>query len=56
MQRNETGPLSAHGSSGHETSSQNIAEALTKLAHLMARQAALDFVWDGGILINGESE
>ena len=46
MQGNETGPLNAHGSSDHETASQDIAETLTRLAHLMAQQAAPDFVWD----------
>ncbi len=45
-----------HRSNGHRTTDQNRAEAFIKLAHLMARQAALDFVRDGGILSNGESE
>jgi len=56
MQGINTEEQNEHCSNGHRTTDQNRAEALIKLAHLMARQAALDFVRDGGILINGESE
>ena len=56
MQGNNTEEQNEHCSNGHRTTDQIRAEELIKLAHLMARQAALDFVRDGGILINGESE